>query len=164
VTILAVSICAVTAGARSLVMIAEWAADLPTEISEALPLGTRPPCESTIRRVLGRVGGDGLDMVLSTWIDGRRPADQTRRAVAVDGKTVRGARTPSSPGGLDGPARHLLAVIDHDTRVVLGQVEVDGKTSEIHRFAPLLDGLEQRRSGTAASSAATAAARSAPSK
>jgi predicted transposase YbfD/YdcC len=144
VTILAVSICAVTAGARSLVAIAEWAADLPTEIAEALALGTRPPCESTIRRVLGRVDGDGLDMVLSTWIDGRRPADQTRRAIAVDGKTVRGARTPSSTGGLDGPARHLLAVIDHDTRVVLGQVEVDGKTSEIAHFAPLLDGLELR--------------------
>ena len=143
-TILAVSICAVTAGARSLVAIAEWAADLPTEVAEALTPGGRPPCESTIRRVLGRVDGDGLDLVLSTWIDARLPADQGRRAVAVDGKTVRGARTPSRDGGLDGPARHLLAVIDHDSRVVLGQVEVNGKTSEIARFAPLLDTLDLR--------------------
>jgi predicted transposase YbfD/YdcC len=59
-------------------------------------------------------------------------------------KTVRGARTHSGTGEPDGPARHLLAVIDHDARVVLGQVEVDGKTSEIHHFAPLLDGLELR--------------------
>ncbi|KAA2256005.1 ISAs1 family transposase [Solihabitans fulvus] len=35
-------------------------------------------------------------------------------------------------------------MIDHDARVVLGQVAVDGKTSEMHRFAPLLDGLELR--------------------
>ncbi|MFC4949075.1 ISAs1 family transposase [Pseudonocardia sp. GCM10023141] len=76
-------------------------------------------------------------------MDARRPANQTRRAIAVDGKTVRGART-SSAGGLHGPARHLLAVIDHDARVVVGQVEVDGKTSEIAHFAPLLDGLELR--------------------
>jgi predicted transposase YbfD/YdcC len=144
VTILAVSVCAVTAGARSLVAIAEWAADLPTEVADALALGPRPPCESTIRRVLGRVDGDGLDVVLSTWIDARLPADQGRRAVAVDGKTVRGARTPSGTGEPDGPARHLLAVIDHDARVVLGQIQVDGKTSEIHRFAPLLDGLALR--------------------
>lgn len=41
VTILAVSICAVTAGARSLVAIAEWAADLPTDVAEALALARR---------------------------------------------------------------------------------------------------------------------------
>jgi predicted transposase YbfD/YdcC len=144
VTILAVSICAVTAGARSLVAIAEWAADLPVDIAEALALGRRPPCESTIRRVLGRLDGDGLDLALSTWIDARLPVDQGRRAVAVDGKTMRGARTSGAPGKPHRPARHLLAVIDHDARVVLGQAEVDGKTSEIHRFAPLLDGLDLR--------------------
>jgi hypothetical protein len=144
VTILAVSVCAVTAGARSLVAIAEWAADLPAEVAQALALGASPPCESTIRRVLGQIDGDGLDLVLSTWIDARLPGDQGRRAVAVDGKTVRGAHTDTATGDPDGPARHLLAVIDHDARVVLGQVEVDGKTSEIHRFAPLLDGVELR--------------------
>jgi hypothetical protein len=37
------------------------------------------------------------------------------------------------------PGRHLLAVIDQHAGVVLGQVAVDGKTSEINRFAPLLD-------------------------
>lgn len=144
VTILAVSICAVTAGARSLVAIAEWAADLPAEVADALALGTRPPCESTIRRVLGRVDGDGLDLVLSTWIGAQLPGDQGRRAVAVDGKTVRGARTTTGTGEPGGPARHLLAVLDHDARVVLGQVEVNGKSSEIHRFAPLLDRVELR--------------------
>jgi predicted transposase YbfD/YdcC len=78
------------------------------------------------------------------WIDARLPAGQGRRAIAVDGKTVRGACTPSGTGELDGPARHLLAVIDHDARVVLGQIQVDGKTSEIDHFAPLLDGLALR--------------------
>ena len=45
--------------------------------------------------------------------------------------------------GPDGeqPARHLLAVIDQHARVVLGQVSVDAETSEISRFAPLLDTL-----------------------
>jgi predicted transposase YbfD/YdcC len=93
---------------------------------------------------LGRVDGDGLDLVLSTWIGARLPTGPSRRAVAVDGKTVRGARTTTGAGEPDGPAPHLLAVIDHSLRAVLGQVEVDGKTSEICRFAPLLDGLELR--------------------
>jgi predicted transposase YbfD/YdcC len=37
--------------------------------------------------------------------------------------------------------RHLLAVIDQHTRVVLGQIAVDDKTSEINRFTPLIDAL-----------------------
>ena len=39
------------------------------------------------------------------------------------------------------PGRHLLAVIDQHTRVVLGQVDVEGKTNEITAFTPLLDTL-----------------------
>ncbi len=39
------------------------------------------------------------------------------------------------------PGRHLLAVIDQHTRAVLGQLAVDGKTSEINRFTPLIDTL-----------------------
>ena len=64
---------------------------------------------------------------------------------------LRGPRLGNEPGLPDGsratgpdgeqPARHLLAVIDQHARVVLGQVSVDGKTSEISRFAPLLDTL-----------------------
>jgi predicted transposase YbfD/YdcC len=137
VTVLAASACAVLAGARSLAAIAEWVADLPAEVRAALDVGTRPPCESTIRRVFGRLDGDRLDLILSNWIAAQLPAPAGRRAVAVDGKTVRGAR--AEPGG---QARHLLAVIDHNARAVIGQVDVAGKTSEINRFAPLLDGLD----------------------
>lgn len=144
VTVLAVSVCAVLSGARSLAAIAEWAADLPVEVAAALTVGTRAPCESTIRRVFGRLDGDGLDLVLSGWIAARLPSTPGRRAVAVDGKTVRGARTSGGNGEPDAAARHLLAAVDHDARVVLGQVHVEGKTSEIHRFAPLLDTLDLR--------------------
>ncbi len=137
--VLSVAICAVAAGARSYVAIAEWVADLPAEVNQVLGVGHRCPCESTIRRVLQGLDGDRFDVVISTWI-GNLCATQAprgrRRAVALDGKTVRGART------LDRQARHLLAVIDHHARVVLGQVDVDGKTSEISRFAPLLDSLD----------------------
>ncbi|MGQ0847354.1 MAG: transposase family protein [Sporichthyaceae bacterium] len=41
--ILAVSACAVLAGARSLVAIGEWAGDLPTEVRTRLRLGRRAP-------------------------------------------------------------------------------------------------------------------------
>ncbi len=44
--------------------------------------------------------------------------------LAVDGKTVRGARAEE-------PAPHLMACLDHGSGVVRAQVAVDGKTSEI---------------------------------
>ena len=85
--------------------------------------------------------GDRFDAAISTWIQplcaARKPAGR-RRVVAVDGKTLRGAKSTDSGGR----ARHLLAVIDHHARVVLGQVAVDGKTSEISQFAPLLTTLD----------------------
>jgi predicted transposase YbfD/YdcC len=62
----------------------------------------------------------------------RRPPGR-RVVLAVDGKTVRGARAG------DGPAPHLLACLDHGTGTALVQAAVDGKTNEIPMFTALLD-------------------------
>ncbi len=139
VTVLAAAVCAVQAGARSYVAIAEWVADLPAEVAAALGV-VRAPCESTIRRVVQSVDADRFDRAIGTWIQNRcaglTPGGR-RRVIAVDGKAVRGARARG-----DGRARHLLGAVDHHARVVLGQVDVDGKTNEITRFAPLLDTID----------------------
>ncbi len=143
VAVLGVAVCAVLAGARSYVGIAEWAADLTPTVRSRLGLGRRPPCESTIRRVLQGVDAATLDEVVSTWLAGRcslsspaiRP-DQARRVIALDGKSARGARHAGER------AVHLLAAFDTHTGVVLGQTVVDGKTNEINAFAPLLDRID----------------------
>jgi hypothetical protein len=57
-------------------------------------------------------------------------------AVAVDGKTLRGS------GHHPSPRVHLLAAMDHTSRAVLAQADVDGTTNEIPQFQPLLDGVE----------------------
>jgi hypothetical protein len=54
--------------------------------------------------------------------------------VAVDGTTLRGARTP----GGDGRPMHLLAAMDHTSRAVLAQRQVGGAPAEVPAFAPLL--------------------------
>jgi hypothetical protein len=66
----------------------------------------QPPGEVTVRRVLARVDPDALDRAISTWLAGQQPSPPPtrpppaprplRRAVAVDGKTLRGAAT--TPG------------------------------------------------------------------
>jgi hypothetical protein len=79
--------------------------------------------------------------VLGTWLADRdhpgHPAQRhRRRAVAVDGKTLRGAKRD------DGRQVHLLAAMDHATRAVLAQRPVDGAPGEVPGFQPLLAGLD----------------------
>ena len=142
--VLAIAVCAVLAGARSYLGIAEWAADLTPQVRRGLGLGRRAPCESTIRRVLQRVDPDELDRVVCAWLATQPSSPASagpvrRRVVAVDGKTVRGARTRGLP---DERAVHLLAAFDTVTGSVLAQTVVEGKTNEISAFGPLLDRLE----------------------
>jgi predicted transposase YbfD/YdcC len=64
------------------------------------------------------------------------PGRPPRRAVAVDGKTLRGS------GHHGHGLVHLLAAMDHATGAVLAQTEVDHTTNEITRFQPLLERLD----------------------
>ena len=82
-----------------------------------------------------------LAAVIGAWLADRdrpgRPSQQhRRRAVAVDGKTLRGAK------GDDGRQVHLLAAMDHVTRVVLSQRHVDGAPGEVPGLVPLLGDLD----------------------
>jgi predicted transposase YbfD/YdcC len=142
VAILAMAAAAVLAGARSMTAIAEWAADTPQPVRAAL--GARRdapdrwvvPAEATIRRTLGRVDPTVLAAVIGVWLADRDHPAQRRRAVAVDGKTLRGAKRG------DGRQVHLLAAMDHATRAVLAQCQVNGAPGEVPGFAPLLVDLD----------------------
>jgi DDE_Tnp_1-associated/Transposase DDE domain len=132
--ILGLAVCAVLARARSFTAIAEWAADTDQVTRDALGVPGVVPCESTFRRTLQHLDADALDNAAGAWAQQRTaPAPGARRVIAVDGKTLRG----SGAGG--GPARHLLAALDHARGVVLGQVDVQAKTNEIPMFGALLD-------------------------
>jgi predicted transposase YbfD/YdcC len=137
VAILGLALCAVLAGARSFTAIAEWAADADQATRDALGVTGVVPCESTFRRTLQAMDADALDEAAGGWAQQRTaPTAGTRRAVAVDGKTLRGSGTAGGPG------RHLLAALDHEHGVVLGQADVEAKTNEIPMFSTLLDRID----------------------
>ncbi len=143
--ILAMAAAAVLTGARSVAATAEWAADAPQPVRAALgarrdaPNHWVVPAEATIRRTLERLDPTALAAALGAWLADRdRPAQQRRRrAAAVDGKTLRGARR--APGGRQ---VHLLAAMDHATRAVLAQRHVDGAPGEVPGLVPLLADLD----------------------
>jgi predicted transposase YbfD/YdcC len=150
--VLAVAVCAVLAGARSLAAIGEWASDAPCQVLAVLgvrrdPLtgAWRPPGEATVRRVLARIDADALDRAIGTWLADQQlppanpsppPPRPPRQAIAVDGKTLRGT------GHRSNPQVHLPAVMDHTSRAILAQIDIDDTTNEITQFRPLLEGLD----------------------
>jgi hypothetical protein len=90
VTIVALAVCAVLAGARSFTAIAEWAADTDEATLAELGVTGAVPCESTIRRTLQSLDADAFDGRAGAWAQQRTvPPPGRRRLVAVDGKTLR---------------------------------------------------------------------------
>jgi DDE_Tnp_1-associated len=65
--VLGLAVCAVLAGARSFVAIAEWAADADEETLARLGVTGAVPCESTIRRALQRLDADAFDDLAGRW-------------------------------------------------------------------------------------------------
>jgi predicted transposase YbfD/YdcC len=145
VAILVLAAAAVLAGARSIAAIAEWAADAPQPVRAALGTRRDPltghwvwavPSETTIRRTFARLDAEALAAAIGAWLADRDRPHRRPRAVAVDGKTLRGA------SGAQGRQVHLLAAMDHATRAVLAQRQVDGAPGEVPGFQPLVADLD----------------------
>jgi len=132
---------AVMAGASSWVALAQWSATAP----QARAVSGAPPSASTFRRVLAAVDVTALEATLTRWVTGRRavaaqrvaPAStraEGRLVLAVDGKTLRGAREAG------GEQTKLISVYEHTRGLVLAQAVVpDG--DEVAAFTAALDVL-----------------------
>jgi DDE_Tnp_1-associated/Transposase DDE domain len=130
--LLAVGIAAVIAGSRSFAAIGQWAADAGPEVLAVLGAARGPAEESTFRRAFALVSADVLDQVIGAWLHTRAARADGRLVIAVDGKTVRGAKDAT------GKAPHLVAALAHGIGAVLGQVAVAAKSNEIPAVRDLL--------------------------
>jgi len=137
-TVLSLAVTGVLAGCRSLTAIWEHTTDLTAADLEALGLeaGQALPSESTIRRVLQDLDPTDLNAHLRSWCCTRTGTIEGRTVIAVDGKTVRGARLGQAS------APHLLAALDQATGVVLTQMRVADKSNEIPALRELLEPLD----------------------
>jgi len=138
VSMLAVAVCAVLAGACTFAAITDWVRDLDRPAWGRLGFADRAPAATTVWRLLIRIDAEALQAVLSRWLRSRAAplvvaGRRWRLVIAVDGKVERGARLP------DGRQIHLLSAYDTAAGVVLAQVQIAAKSNEIPAFAPLLD-------------------------
>jgi predicted transposase YbfD/YdcC len=130
--LLATGIAAVIAGSRSFAAIGQWAADAGADVLAGLGAARGAAEESTFRRAFALVSPDVLDRVLGAWLHTRAVQAGGRLVIAVDGKTVRGAKDKT------GKAPHLVAALAHGIGAVLGQGAVDAKSNEIPAVRELL--------------------------
>ncbi len=139
-TVLTIALAAVLCGARSFAALGEFATALTQP--QLKRLGARfnrktqlheAPTESTLRRVLQGSDAAALDQALGQWFFQHSSPDE---AIAVDGKTLRGARRQ------DGSKVHLLSAFLHQQGITVAQREVDQKTNEIPELPRLLQPLD----------------------
>jgi hypothetical protein len=139
-SVLAVAAVAVLAGARTYKDMADVAAHLLPGQLRVLrtwrdPKTKRhmPPSESTLWRVLSQVDIERFEQIIGSYIEGLDAIGQGD-AIAIDGKTLRGAKQP------DGSQLHLVSAITHQSKTVRAQRAVDnpGAGSEIGAVAPLI--------------------------
>jgi len=143
--ILVVIVVARLSGADSVYACGQFAASMPQEalrrcgIRYNARLGKYvPPSPKTIKRAIRAVDAAAADEQMCAWLRAEAAAGRLRwrwRHIAVDGKTVRGAKDDG------GKAPHLLSAYDVTAGAVLGQDGVDGKTNEISCFVPLLEAI-----------------------
>lgn len=127
--------------------IAEWAADAPQETLERV--GARwngwtarysAPDRRTVRRVLDLIDPVILDEATCAFVAdlAERALPRTAgalRAIAVDGKVLRGSRTWQYRPVM------LMAALEHSTGTILAQHEIDQKSNEIPQLPDLLGEL-----------------------
>jgi len=142
VCVLAIAVCATLAGARGWEAIAEFASRLEERQRKRLACPKNPktqkhevPREKVFRTLLSKLDPEVIDKALEPWLATLFRNKKGRKAIAVDGKTLRAAAA-------NGEKIHLLAAVVHGTRVALAQRSVGAKANEITEAPALLSNLD----------------------
>jgi hypothetical protein len=138
--VLTITLAAMLGGARGYLAISEFAARLTQAQRKRLRCyyshrrqRFEAPSEATIRRVLSQVDAEAVEQAFAAWLDESTPREE---ALAVDGKTLKGARRP------DRRARHLLSALGTEHGTPVAQQEVSGRSNEIPALRHLLAEVE----------------------
>jgi predicted transposase YbfD/YdcC len=126
--------------------IAHWLRLHADELKGALPQLVRIPSESTLLRTLRLVDVAVLEAALARLTTPQTtpqaapsqvvtPLGTRLQALAVDGKTLRGATACGAP-------THLVSLVQHGSGTTLAQVAVGEKRNELSAIPPLLAGRD----------------------
>ena len=135
--IVALSICAVIAGAEGWEDIEEFGKQKEDWLKTFLRLPNGIPSHDTINRVFRRLKPDQFQRCFASWIASLNVALGLKQ-IAIDGKTLRRSFDRASAKN----ALHLVSAWSVENHLSLGQVAVDQKSNEITAIPELLQLLE----------------------
>lgn len=134
--ILLLACVAMMCGARSESAIAEWGRNYGHKWLRRLGIKRNTvPSQSTIHRVFKGIKVAALERAITEWSESLLGEPVALEAIAVDGKTLRGA---VKQGAQDA---HLLSAVSHRLATVLAQVAIPDGTNEISSMEDLLEQL-----------------------
>ena len=111
--VLALSVCAMLSGARSLYAIAQWGREHP-DLARSLGFSReQTPCVATLHHVVRRLDVEAFEAVLGRWA--QECLGEGEGAIAIDGKALRGIHGGELPGV------RLVAAYSQESGLVLGQ-------------------------------------------
>ena len=117
--VLALSVCAMLSGARSLYAIAQWGREHP-QFAQSLGFSReRTPCVATLHHVFRRLDVDAFESVLGRWAQDY--LGEGEATIAIDGKALRGIHGGELPGV------RLVAAYAGGSGLVLGQTGGQGR-------------------------------------
>lgn len=123
---------ALASGQQTGAAMAQWIAEHAAEWQGWVPsTAGRVPSAATVRRVLRHLDAPALEAHLAAWTAAQQEEAAALRAVALDGKAVRGTYAHAAP-------LHLVSLVTHERVQVLGQVAVADKSNAIPAVRTLL--------------------------
>ena len=94
--ILALSVCAMLGGARSLYAIAQWGREHP-QLAQFLGFSrAQTPCVATLHHLFRRLDVDAFEAALGRWA--QESLGEGEATIAIDGKALRGYTAVNCPG------------------------------------------------------------------
>lgn len=135
-SILLLACVAMMCGARSESAIAEWGRNYGHKWLRRLGIKRKTvPSQSTIHRVFKGIEVTALERVITEWSESILGEPVALEAIAIDGKTLRGAVKQGAQNA------RLLSAVSHRLATVLAQVAIPEGTNEISSMEELLEQL-----------------------
>lgn len=135
-SILLLACVAMLCGARSESAIAQWGRNYGQQWLRRLGIKRETsPSQPTIHRVFKHLDAPALERAISRWAANVLGEPQSLEALAIDGKSLRGA---IKQGAQDA---HLLSAVSHRLGIVMAQVAVSDRTNEQGQIDELLEAL-----------------------
>lgn len=137
INFLAISLCAVIAGADDFVAIADFARTRKDWLATFLDMSDGVPSHDRFNHIFKHVKPEQFEAALLSWLSDM--AEVTAgRIVAIDGKTLRGSYDKKSSKA----AIHMVSAWAAENHLSLGSVVTDAKSNEITAIPELLRIIE----------------------